>query len=108
MENGKKTVYKSPGRGGPHLSGDVQSPNVSKLMGFGRIFIRENRTSQIEEFRGPQMGSKVQGSLEPPSGKRKKNGLENGKKTVWPGRKTEKKCFCGKRKKNVPSIFHNH
>ena len=42
VENGKKTVYGSPGRGGPHLSGDVQSPNVSKSMGSGRVFMREN------------------------------------------------------------------
>ena len=57
-ENGKKTewktekkrfrralaVEKSPGRGGPHLSGDVQSSNVSKSIGLGRVFMRENRT----------------------------------------------------------------
>ena len=42
VENGNKTVYGSPGCGGPHLSGDVQSPNVSKSIGFGRVFIREN------------------------------------------------------------------
>ena len=37
VENGKKTVYGSPGCGGPHLSGDVQSPNVSKSMGLGEF-----------------------------------------------------------------------
>ena len=82
VENGKTTVYGSPGRGGPHLSGDVTSPNVSKSMGFGKVFMREDRAWQIEEFRGPQRGPRVPGA---PGGKRKKNGVENGKKTVRPG-----------------------
>ena len=83
-DNGKtKTVYGSPGRGGPHLSGDVQSPNVFKSIRFGKVFMRENRAWQIEEFRGPQRGPRVPGA---PGGKRKKTEwTTEEKKTVRPG-----------------------
>ena len=109
VENGKKTVYGSPGRGEPRLSGDVQSPNVSKSMGSCRVFMRENIAWQIEEFGGPQRGPRVPGAP----------GWKMGKKTEW---KKKVRSGCprgGKRKRkttemsntgknNVLSIFHTN
>mgnify|MGYP003332247991 CR=1 FL=1 len=72
----KKKVYGNPGCEGLHLSGDVQSPNVSKSIGFGKF-----SRGKIEPDKLSNLGvrRRVQGPLEPlvENEKKKHIGVEN-------------------------------